>query len=215
MMFRSFLLLLIAAGTINTIFSEQEIEVKVSEVERMRLVSDRKLLRSGRGAISTTPRQIKSNPKQATRQKASPNQLMQTRKGLPKANVKANRKAIPGRKAKAKANANAGKATPQKSGGGGPIAPQTLRPAVVLGPIGMRPWNKARGFLDRSAKWIGPNNQAMTHYPAGPAGIYVFKYQNTRNVPLLATLDVICDNRCAITLNGALVGNQVGGWGPT
>lgn len=87
-----------------------------------------------------------------------------------------------------------------------------FRPAVSLGPVGMTPWNNVLGFLDRSASWIGNSPMARTRLPHGIIGYFVYQYENCGD-PIQATLDIICDSVCDITLNGDSVGKQTRGWG--
>jgi hypothetical protein len=85
------------------------------------------------------------------------------------------------------------------------------KPVVVLGSYGMQPWGTwwASGFPANSgAKWIWTRADAANDEPNWNWQQFFYRYTNTKNTAIQATLIIAADNVASILINDALVGNS-------
>lgn len=87
------------------------------------------------------------------------------------------------------------------------------RPAVVLGNYGMQPWGTwwASGFpANVGAKWIWTFAGANNNEPNWDWRQFYYRYTNSTNGMIVATLTVAADNKAMVYLNDGLVGSSSG-----
>jgi hypothetical protein len=84
---------------------------------------------------------------------------------------------------------------------------------VVLGKLGMSPWGKAPGFLDKEAQWIWFTPNANKSAPGSANASFIYTYNNTSSSNISAKINIIVDNKSSIIVNDKNIGEQKGGWG--
>jgi hypothetical protein len=88
-----------------------------------------------------------------------------------------------------------------------------LKDVVVLGKLGMSPWGKAPGFLDKEAQWIWFTPNANKSAPGSANASFIYTYNNTSSSNISAKINIIVDNKSSIIVNDKNIGEQKGGWG--
>ena len=87
------------------------------------------------------------------------------------------------------------------------------KPAVVLGPYGMRPWSQWAEWItpnfpiDGTVKWIWDSPNAAVDEPSWNYRRFFYKYTNTTGAPITATLSTLIDNTGSLYVNDNLIGN--------
>jgi hypothetical protein len=87
------------------------------------------------------------------------------------------------------------------------------KPVAVMGSYGMAPWGTwwAPGFPDDgSAKWIWTFTSAQQNEPSWSFRRFFYRYTNTRNTSITATLTAAIDNTGSLHVNDNFIGNTTG-----